>query len=194
MWGFESSIPSHLARSSSGPGHRPLKAEIAGSNPARATNLECASPRRCRRRLCQRARSLATDGSQPPPAVLVQRHPPLRPAERTSAERGGEVSALLRDLRALRGSVPPQICAIRGSRMTAAPGCAGRRGWIFSAKPENGTSSTVLAVSHQDEHAIPSPHERRVARHHAVCPAAASDDTAGAGEPGRPIHRHRPVV
>ena len=37
MWGFESSIPSHLARSSSGPGHRPLKAEIAGSNPARAT-------------------------------------------------------------------------------------------------------------------------------------------------------------
>src|SRR3990172_12498301 len=39
MWGFESSIPSHTARSSSGPGHRPLKAEIAGSNPARATKL-----------------------------------------------------------------------------------------------------------------------------------------------------------
>ncbi len=39
MWGFESSIPSHLARSSSGPGHRPLKAKIAGSNPARATTL-----------------------------------------------------------------------------------------------------------------------------------------------------------
>ena len=39
MWGFESSIPSHecTARSSSGPGRRPLKAEIAGSNPARAT-------------------------------------------------------------------------------------------------------------------------------------------------------------
>ena len=37
MWGFESSIPSHPARSSSGPGHRPLKAKIAGSNPARAT-------------------------------------------------------------------------------------------------------------------------------------------------------------
>ena len=37
MWGFESSIPSHTARSSSGPGRRPLKAEITGSNPVRAT-------------------------------------------------------------------------------------------------------------------------------------------------------------
>ena len=37
MWGFESSIPSHMAHSSSGPGHRPLKAENAGSNPACAT-------------------------------------------------------------------------------------------------------------------------------------------------------------
>src|SRR3990172_8439513 len=37
MWGFESSIPSQTAHSSSGPGHRPLKAEIAGSNPACAT-------------------------------------------------------------------------------------------------------------------------------------------------------------
>src|SRR5437762_6873062 len=37
MWGFESSIPSQMAHSSSGPGHRPLKAEIAGSNPACAT-------------------------------------------------------------------------------------------------------------------------------------------------------------
>ena len=46
MWGFESSIPSHLAHSSSGPGHRPLKAEIAGSNPACATTmLQARAPR-----------------------------------------------------------------------------------------------------------------------------------------------------
>jgi hypothetical protein len=42
MWGFESSVPSHplvfVAHSSSGLGHRPLKAEIAGSNPACATD------------------------------------------------------------------------------------------------------------------------------------------------------------
>jgi hypothetical protein len=37
--------PAHgLARSSSGPGRRPLKAEIAGSNPARATLSAPASP------------------------------------------------------------------------------------------------------------------------------------------------------
>jgi MFS family permease len=38
MWGFESSIPSHAAHSSSGPGRRPLKAEIRGSNPLCATS------------------------------------------------------------------------------------------------------------------------------------------------------------
>ena len=37
MWGFESSIPSRVAHSSSGLGRRPLKAEIRGSNPLCAT-------------------------------------------------------------------------------------------------------------------------------------------------------------
>ena len=35
-----------VAHSSSGPGHRPLKAEIRGSNPLCATNLEDANPER----------------------------------------------------------------------------------------------------------------------------------------------------
>ena len=42
MWGFESSVPSQpfvarVAHSSSGLGHRPLKAKITGSNPVCAT-------------------------------------------------------------------------------------------------------------------------------------------------------------